>query len=46
MYKLIDWYEGYLLIGIYETHAEARRAAKQFEADTDGKCNIEIIKEK
>lgn len=46
MYKVIDWYEGYQLIGIYETHAEAKHAAKEFETDTDGECNIEIVKEK
>ena len=42
MYEVIDWYEGYMLIGTYATKKQAKQAAKEFEADTDGECNIEI----
>lgn len=45
MYKVIDWYEDYLLIGIFDTYAEAKQAARAFAADTDDECNIEIVKE-
>lgn len=39
-YRLWDHYEGYGLIGDYDTEAEARAAAKQWNEDTDGECQI------
>lgn len=42
MFEVIDLYEGYLLVGIYDTIYEAREAANEFRQDTDGECNIII----
>lgn len=35
-----DYYENYGLVGKYDTEAEAREAAKQWNDDTDGECQI------
>ena len=37
---LWDYYENYGLVGKYDTEAEAREAAKQWNDDTDGECQI------
>ena len=37
---LWDYYENYGLVGKYDTEAEARAAAKQWNDDTDGECQI------
>lgn len=39
-YLLWDYYEGYGRIGDYDTEAEARAAAKQWNEETDGECQI------
>ena len=41
---LWDYYENYGLVGKYDTEAEAREAAKQWNDDTDGKCQIVIFR--
>lgn len=43
-YELSDWYEGELIIGTYDTMAEAEKSARQFIADTDGECDLAISK--
>ena len=35
-----DYYDDYGFIGGYDTEAEAREAAKQWNDDTDGECQI------
>ena len=35
-----DYYDDYGFIGGYDTEAEAREAAKQWNEDTDGECQI------
>ena len=37
---LWDYYENYGLVGKYDTETEAREAAKQWNDDTDGECQI------
>lgn len=39
-----DYYENYGLVGKYDTEAEAREAAKQWNDDTDGECQIVIFR--
>lgn len=39
-YLLWDYYDGYGQIGDYDTEAEARAAAKQWNEETDGECQI------
>lgn len=41
---LWDYYENYGLVGKYDTEAEARAAAKQWNDDTDGECQIVIFR--
>ena len=41
---LWDYYENYGLVGKYDTEAEAREAAKQWNDDTDGECQIVIFR--
>ena len=39
-----DYYENYGLVGKYDTEAEAREAAKQWNDDTDGECQIVMFR--
>ena len=41
---LWDYYENYGLVGKYDTEAEARAAAKQWNDDTDGECHIVMFR--
>lgn len=41
MYFVIDLYEGFELIGTYDTYSEAKRAALQRVEDTDGECMVD-----
>ena len=41
---LWDYYENYGLVGKYDTEAEAREAAKQWNDDTDGECQIVMFR--
>lgn len=41
---LWDYYENYGLVGKYDTEAEAREAAKQWNDDTEGECQIVIFR--
>ena len=41
---LWDYYENFGLVGKYDTEAEAREAAKQWNDDTDGECQIVIFR--
>lgn len=41
---LWDYYENYGLVGKYDNEAEAREAAKQWNDDTDGECQIVIFR--
>ena len=41
---LWDYYENYGLVGKYDTEAEAREAAKQWNDDTDGEGQIVIFR--
>lgn len=39
-----DYYENYGLVGKYDTESEAREAAKQWNDDTDGECQIVMFR--
>lgn len=44
-YVVLDWYESLdepYYVGEYDTEEEADKAADEFEADTDGECDIII----
>ena len=41
---LWDYHKNYGLVGKYDTEAEAREAAKQWNDDTDGECQIVIFR--
>jgi hypothetical protein len=44
-YVVLDWYEDLYdpyYIGEYDTEAEAEAAADDFEAETDGECDVII----
>ena len=41
---LWDYYENFGLVGKYDTEAEAREAAKQWNDDTDGECQIVMFR--
>ncbi len=41
-YRLVDNYEGYGFIGEYDTIEELKKAASQWEEDTDGECELEL----
>ena len=41
---LWDYYENYGLVGKYDTEAEAREAAKQWNDETDGEGQIVIFR--
>lgn len=42
-YRVWDSYEGYGLIGDYDTEKEARAAAKQRNDDTEGECQVVLF---
>ena len=39
-YRVWDNYEGYGIVGDYDTEKEARAAAKRRSEETDGECQI------
>lgn len=44
-YVVLDWYEDLYdpyYVGEYDTEAEAEAAADNFEAETDGECDVII----
>lgn len=41
---LWDHYDDYGFVGGYDTEAEAREAAKQWNDDTDGECQIVMFR--
>ena len=41
---LWDHHDDYGFVGGYDTEAEAREAAKQWNDDTDGECQIVIFR--
>lgn len=41
-YQLVDNYEGYGYIGEYDTLEELKKAASEWEEDTDGECDLEL----
>lgn len=43
-FRLYDVYEGYDLLGEFDTMSEVRRAALQYDADTDGECCLMVAR--
>lgn len=43
-FYLWDYYEDYGRIGDYDTEAEAREAAKEWNDETDGECQVVLFK--
>lgn len=41
-YQLVDNYENYGYIGEYDTLEELKKAASEWEEDTDGECDLEV----
>lgn len=41
-YRLVDNYEGYGYIGEYDTLEELKKAASEWEEDTDSECDLEL----
>lgn len=41
-YRLYDFYEGCDFLGDFDTMLEVRRAALQYDADTDGECCLRV----
>lgn len=41
-YQLVDNYEDYGYIGEYNTLEELKKAASEWEEDTDGECDLEL----
>ena len=39
-YKLIDYYEGYGVVGEYDTIEEMKEAAYNWMLETDGECDL------
>ena len=42
IYKLYDYYEGKDLIGEYDNWHDLQKAKKEYIADTDGECDLEV----
>ena len=44
MYKIYDYYEGGKdLVGEYDSWHEMMIAKKEYIADTDGECDLEVV---
>ena len=43
-YKLFDLYECYGEIGTFDTLEDALKAAEKWEEDTDGECDLVILR--
>ena len=43
MYKIYDYYEGKMLVGEYDGWHEMKEAKKEYIADTDGECDLEVV---
>lgn len=44
LYKLYDVLEGASTIGYYDTLKEVAKACNEYEAETDGECDFELLK--
>lgn len=42
MYKIYDYYEGKMLVGEYDGWHEMKEAKKEYIADTDGECDLDV----
>ena len=42
IYKLYDYYEGKQLVGEYDDWFELKKAKKEYIADTDGECDLDV----
>lgn len=40
-YRLVDYYEGYEIIGEYSSYNKMLTAAYEYTIDTDGECDLE-----
>jgi len=43
-YKLVDSYEGYVIVGFYSTLQAAKQAADDFRRETDGECSLTLFR--
>lgn len=43
-YRVVDYYEDFVILGYCETEEQAQVIAEQRNQDTDGECNISIKK--
>ena len=43
MYKIYDYYEGRELVAECEDFESMKRAKKEYIADTDGECDLEVV---
>lgn len=44
LYKVVDWYEGYEVIGRTDSMNEAIKILRERFKDTDGECTVELFK--
>lgn len=44
-YVVVDYYEGFDVVGKADTLAEAKKIEQNWREDTDGECRTEIITE-
>jgi hypothetical protein len=42
IYKLYDYYEGKQLVGEYDNWHDLQKAKKEYIADTDGECDLDV----
>lgn len=43
MYKIYDYYEGRQLVAECEDFEAMKKAKKEYIADTDGECDLEVV---
>lgn len=43
MYKIYDYYEGRQLVAECEDFHEMQKVKKEYIADTDGECDLEVV---
>ena len=43
MYKIYDYYEGRQLVAVCKDFEEMKKAKKEYIADTDGECDLEVV---
>jgi hypothetical protein len=43
MYKIYDYYEGRQLVAECEDFESMKKAKKEYIADTDGECDLEVV---